>query len=163
MKGFVAACSVCCHGKFSHRPPAGLLQPHAVPRCPWSHIAVGFVVGLPPSEVNSYFNRNGPVFQAGSFYPSPQTSTCYGNCKPPGGSNLPSPWSPSGHLSLIGCNWDVTIHGGLRVPGPFVPIPRAECHRALCQRASPPLPPGLEACQSHPVPQLADKHRIPDY
>lgn len=50
---FVLACSVCARSKASHRAPAGLLQPLPVPHRPWSHIAVDFVTGLPPSEGNS--------------------------------------------------------------------------------------------------------------
>ena len=48
-KGFVAACLICAHGKSSHRAPAGLPVPHR----PWSHIAVDFVTGLPPSDGNT--------------------------------------------------------------------------------------------------------------
>ena len=50
---FVAACSVCARSKASHRPPAGLLRPLPVPHRPWSHIAVDFITGLPPSEGNT--------------------------------------------------------------------------------------------------------------
>ncbi len=46
---FVSACPVCAAGKGSNRPPAGLLQPLSVPSRPWSHIAMDFVTGLPPS------------------------------------------------------------------------------------------------------------------
>lgn len=47
---YIAACPVCARGKASHQPPAGLLQPLGIPRWLWSHIAVDFVTGLPPSE-----------------------------------------------------------------------------------------------------------------
>lgn len=50
---FVAACVVCARNKSSHRPPAGLLRPLPVPGRPWSHIAVDFVTGLPPSAGNT--------------------------------------------------------------------------------------------------------------
>uniref|UniRef100_A0A674PMU1 Gypsy retrotransposon integrase-like protein 1 n=1 Tax=Takifugu rubripes TaxID=31033 RepID=A0A674PMU1_TAKRU len=49
-KDYIAACPVCSRGKASHRPPAGLLQPLEIPRRPWSHIAVDFITGLPPSQ-----------------------------------------------------------------------------------------------------------------
>ncbi|XP_040901651.1 uncharacterized protein LOC121186853 [Toxotes jaculatrix] len=50
VRTFVAACTVCARSKASHRPPAGLLCPLPVPSRPWSHIAVDFVTGLPPSQ-----------------------------------------------------------------------------------------------------------------
>uniref|UniRef100_A0A3B3HG52 Gypsy retrotransposon integrase-like protein 1 n=1 Tax=Oryzias latipes TaxID=8090 RepID=A0A3B3HG52_ORYLA len=50
---FVQACSVCARGKASHRAQASLLQPLPVPHRPWSHIAVDFITGLPPSEGNT--------------------------------------------------------------------------------------------------------------
>uniref|UniRef100_A0A8C1LRZ5 Gypsy retrotransposon integrase-like protein 1 n=1 Tax=Cyprinus carpio TaxID=7962 RepID=A0A8C1LRZ5_CYPCA len=50
---FVSACPVCAAGKGSNRPPAGLLQPLPVPSRPWSHIAMDFVTGLPPSSGNT--------------------------------------------------------------------------------------------------------------
>ncbi|KAI5086375.1 hypothetical protein C0J45_23376, partial [Silurus meridionalis] len=46
---FVAACPVCAQHKSSRCPPAGLLRPLPVPHRPWSHIALDFVTGLPPS------------------------------------------------------------------------------------------------------------------
>ncbi len=52
-KEFVSACSVCVRNKSSHRAPAGLLRPLPIPHRPWSHIAVDFVTGLPPSEGNT--------------------------------------------------------------------------------------------------------------
>lgn len=52
-KEYVSACSVCARSKVSHRAPAGLLRPLPVPHRPWSHIAVDFITGLPPSEGNT--------------------------------------------------------------------------------------------------------------
>ena len=52
-KLFVSACSVCARSKASHQAPAGLLRPLPIPHRPWSHIAVDFVTGLPPSEGNT--------------------------------------------------------------------------------------------------------------
>ncbi|KAI3365445.1 hypothetical protein L3Q82_010533, partial [Scortum barcoo] len=46
---YINACSVCARGKSSHRAPAGFLKPLPIPHRPWSHIAVDFVSGLPPS------------------------------------------------------------------------------------------------------------------
>lgn len=40
--------SICC-GKSSNSPPSGLLQPLSVPRRSWTHIALNFVTGHPPS------------------------------------------------------------------------------------------------------------------
>ncbi|KAF7649216.1 hypothetical protein LDENG_00144960 [Lucifuga dentata] len=50
---FVAACTVCARGKSTHHPPAGLLHPLPIPSCPWSHITLDFVTGLPPSQGNT--------------------------------------------------------------------------------------------------------------
>ena len=47
---FVAACSVCAQAKSPHQSPQGLLQPLPIPHRPWSHIALDFVTGLPPSN-----------------------------------------------------------------------------------------------------------------
>lgn len=46
---FVAACSVCARNKISSKPSSGHLRPLPIPSRPWSHIAVDFVTGLPPS------------------------------------------------------------------------------------------------------------------
>ncbi|KAI2661152.1 Transposon Tf2-6 polyprotein [Labeo rohita] len=50
VRQFVLACSVCAQNKVSNRPPVGLLQPLPIPSRPWSHIALDFVSGLPPSR-----------------------------------------------------------------------------------------------------------------
>lgn len=50
---YVAACSVCARSKASHQQPVGKLFPLSIPHRPWSHIAVDFVTGLPPSNGNS--------------------------------------------------------------------------------------------------------------
>jgi len=49
-KEYILACSVCARGKASHQPPIGLLRPLPTPGCPWSHIGVDFVTGLPVSD-----------------------------------------------------------------------------------------------------------------
>lgn len=50
---FVSASSVCAHSKSSLRAQAGLLHPLTIPHQPWSHVAVDFVTGLPPSDGNT--------------------------------------------------------------------------------------------------------------
>lgn len=50
VREFVAACPVCARNKGSQQPPSGLLRPLPVPSRPWSHIAMDFVTGLPPSD-----------------------------------------------------------------------------------------------------------------
>jgi len=52
-RAFILAFSICSQNKSSHRPTAGLLQPLPVPHCPWSHIALDFVTGLPLSQGNT--------------------------------------------------------------------------------------------------------------
>ena len=47
---FVSACSVCAQAKVRHQPPQGSLQPLPIPHSLWSHIALDFVTGLPPSN-----------------------------------------------------------------------------------------------------------------
>ncbi|KAK7878028.1 hypothetical protein WMY93_031309 [Mugilogobius chulae] len=55
VRSFVSSCSVCARSKSTHQRPAGLLHPLPIPSRPWSHIAVDFVTGLPPSEGMSPF------------------------------------------------------------------------------------------------------------
>ena len=50
IQSFVAACSVCAQAKDTHQLPQGLLQPLPILHHPWSHIALDFVTGLPPSN-----------------------------------------------------------------------------------------------------------------
>lgn len=47
---FVGACSICSRNKTPHQPSSGLFQPLSIPEWPWSHIALDFVTGLPPSQ-----------------------------------------------------------------------------------------------------------------
>ena len=47
---FVTACPVCAQAKGNSQCAQGLLQPLLVPHCPWSHIAIDFVTGLPESQ-----------------------------------------------------------------------------------------------------------------
>uniref|UniRef100_A0A3Q4GDS0 RNA helicase n=1 Tax=Neolamprologus brichardi TaxID=32507 RepID=A0A3Q4GDS0_NEOBR len=46
---FVSACPTCAQNKLSNQPPSGRLLPLPTPGRPWSHIALDFVTGLPPS------------------------------------------------------------------------------------------------------------------
>uniref|UniRef100_A0A8C1PUC8 Gypsy retrotransposon integrase-like protein 1 n=1 Tax=Cyprinus carpio TaxID=7962 RepID=A0A8C1PUC8_CYPCA len=50
---FIASCAVCAQTKSSNSPPAGLLRPLPIPSRPWSHIALDFITGLPPSAGNT--------------------------------------------------------------------------------------------------------------
>jgi len=47
---YVAACPVCARNKIPSQVKMGLLQPLPVPQCPWSHISMDFVTGLPSSR-----------------------------------------------------------------------------------------------------------------
>ncbi len=53
VRQFVLACSVCAQNKTSNQFPVGLLQPLPIPSRPWSHLALDFVSGLPPSRGNT--------------------------------------------------------------------------------------------------------------
>ncbi|XP_023208460.1 retrotransposon-like protein 1, partial [Xiphophorus maculatus] len=50
VKEYVSACPTCARNKSLHQPPCGLLQPLPIPARPWSHVALDFVTGLPPSK-----------------------------------------------------------------------------------------------------------------
>lgn len=50
---FMGACKVCAQNKSSNQPFIGLLHPLPIPSRPWSHIALDFVTGLPPSSGNT--------------------------------------------------------------------------------------------------------------
>lgn len=52
-RSFVSACHVCARSKSSTKPSSGLLLPLPIPSRPWSHIAMDFVTGLPPSRGNT--------------------------------------------------------------------------------------------------------------
>lgn len=49
----MVACQVFIQNKFSNQVMPGLLHPLLVPTCPWSHISLDFVTGLPTSESNT--------------------------------------------------------------------------------------------------------------
>lgn len=50
---YVTACLVCAQNKVPNTRPAGLIRPLPTPKRPWSHIALDFVTGLPPSSGNT--------------------------------------------------------------------------------------------------------------
>ncbi|KAL4007301.1 hypothetical protein ACER0C_001153 [Sarotherodon galilaeus] len=50
---YVRACATCARNKRPNQPRAGLLQPLPTPGRPWSHIALDFIMGLPPSSGNT--------------------------------------------------------------------------------------------------------------
>lgn len=50
---YVASCPVCSLNKGSNKASLGLLHPLPISSCPWSHIALAFVSGLPVSEGNT--------------------------------------------------------------------------------------------------------------
>uniref|UniRef100_A0A669CQG4 Gypsy retrotransposon integrase-like protein 1 n=1 Tax=Oreochromis niloticus TaxID=8128 RepID=A0A669CQG4_ORENI len=50
---YITACAVCARNKPSNQPPAGQLHPLSTPSRPWSHIALDFITGLPPSAGNT--------------------------------------------------------------------------------------------------------------
>ncbi|KAK3575422.1 hypothetical protein QTP86_026497 [Hemibagrus guttatus] len=47
--GGVQACPTCAQARTSHQLPEGLLEPLPIPRRPWSHLSVDFLMDLPDS------------------------------------------------------------------------------------------------------------------
>jgi hypothetical protein len=76
VSAFIAACMVCVQSKTPRQAPSGLLQPLPVPLCPWSHIFLDFVTGIPPSVGNTTIltvvNR---FSKAAHFIPLPQLTS----------------------------------------------------------------------------------------
>ncbi|KAF7652536.1 hypothetical protein LDENG_00095090 [Lucifuga dentata] len=73
VREYVAACIVCTQNKSSNHAPAGLLRPLPIPCCPWSHIAVDFVTGLPSSSGNTVILTIVDCFsKAAHFVPLPK-------------------------------------------------------------------------------------------
>uniref|UniRef100_A0A3B3HM41 Gypsy retrotransposon integrase-like protein 1 n=1 Tax=Oryzias latipes TaxID=8090 RepID=A0A3B3HM41_ORYLA len=76
VREYVAACTTCARSKTSNSPPAGHLLPLHTPSRPWSHIAVDFVTGLPPSQGNTViFTVIDRFSKAVQFIPLPQLPT----------------------------------------------------------------------------------------
>uniref|UniRef100_A0A3B3CT51 Integrase catalytic domain-containing protein n=1 Tax=Oryzias melastigma TaxID=30732 RepID=A0A3B3CT51_ORYME len=50
VREYIAACSTWARAKTTSTPQSGLLHPLPTPSRPWSHIALDFVTGLPPSN-----------------------------------------------------------------------------------------------------------------
>lgn len=50
---YVNACPTCTRNKCSTRAATRLLNPLPIPRCPWSHVSLDFVIGLPDSGGHS--------------------------------------------------------------------------------------------------------------
>uniref|UniRef100_A0A3P9IIW0 Gypsy retrotransposon integrase-like protein 1 n=1 Tax=Oryzias latipes TaxID=8090 RepID=A0A3P9IIW0_ORYLA len=76
VREYVAACTTCARSKSSNSPPSGLLRPLPTPHRPWSHIAVDFVTGLPPSLGNTViFTIVDRFSKAVQFIPLPQLPT----------------------------------------------------------------------------------------
>ncbi|CDQ76181.1 unnamed protein product [Oncorhynchus mykiss] len=76
------------------KPTSGLLRPLPIPSRPWSHIALDFVPGLPPSNGNSVIltiiiDR----FSKAHFIPL-QASVLPGDCRPAGIPCLVAAWHP---------------------------------------------------------------------
>ncbi len=73
IRHFVASCPVCAQTKSSNSPPTGFLRPLPIPSRPWSHIALDFVTGLPPSAGNTVvLTVVGRFSKAAHFIPLPK-------------------------------------------------------------------------------------------
>uniref|UniRef100_A0A3Q3A7R1 Gypsy retrotransposon integrase-like protein 1 n=1 Tax=Kryptolebias marmoratus TaxID=37003 RepID=A0A3Q3A7R1_KRYMA len=78
VKEFVSACSTCARFKGGNQPPAGLLQPLPIPSRPWSHIAIDFVTGLPPSQGHTViFTIVDRFSKSAHFIPLPKLPTAF--------------------------------------------------------------------------------------
>lgn len=70
---FVKSSHVCAQNNSSNSAPAGLLRPLPVPSRPWSHIALDFITGLPPSKGNTVIlTVVDPFSKAAHFIPLPK-------------------------------------------------------------------------------------------
>ena len=49
VRSYVASCATCQRTKASTQPTPGLLQPHAIPSRPWSHVSLDLITDLPKS------------------------------------------------------------------------------------------------------------------
>lgn len=67
----VARCLECQRVKVEHRHPAGLLQPHAIPKSKWEVISMDFIVGLPmtPRSHDSIFVVVDTLTKSAHFIP----------------------------------------------------------------------------------------------
>ena len=50
IRAYVSSCATCQRIKSSTQPTPGLLQPHAIPSRPWSHVSLDLITDLPKSQ-----------------------------------------------------------------------------------------------------------------
>jgi hypothetical protein len=50
LAAYISSCDQCQRNKASSRAPAGLLQPLEVPKEPWEHVSLDFILALPRSD-----------------------------------------------------------------------------------------------------------------
>uniref|UniRef100_A0A8C7XSH6 Gypsy retrotransposon integrase-like protein 1 n=1 Tax=Oryzias sinensis TaxID=183150 RepID=A0A8C7XSH6_9TELE len=76
IREYISACTTCARSKTSSSAPAGLLHPLPTPSRPWSHLAMDFVTGLPPSAGNTVILTVIDRFsKMAHFIPLPQLPT----------------------------------------------------------------------------------------
>ncbi|XP_013881147.1 chordin isoform X2 [Austrofundulus limnaeus] len=68
VKEYVLTCSICAPNRSSHQPPAGLLQPLAIPKRPWSHISIDFVTGFPLSKGTNDKKQTDPLLESFEYF-----------------------------------------------------------------------------------------------
>uniref|UniRef100_A0A3B3HIS5 Integrase catalytic domain-containing protein n=1 Tax=Oryzias latipes TaxID=8090 RepID=A0A3B3HIS5_ORYLA len=79
VREYISACTTCARSKTSTSAPAGLLHPLPTPNRPWSHLAMDFVTGLPPSNGNTVILTVIDRFsKMAHFIPLPQLPTATG-------------------------------------------------------------------------------------